>query len=84
MDKFESNSPNLESPAGHAFGVTPNDSADLATAARALYVGTAGDVKVDTVGGDTVTFVGVSGVLPVRVMRVYATDTDATNIVGIY
>jgi len=73
-------------PAENAFSVTPNDSTDMANAARALFVGGAGDVKVDTTGGDTVTFTGVTAgmILPVRVTRVYATGTTATNIVAVY
>lgn len=75
-----------DAPAENAFAVTPNDSTDLTHAARALFVGGAGDIKVDTVGGDTVTFTGVTAgsIFPVRVSRVYATGTTATNIVAIY
>jgi hypothetical protein len=51
-----------------------------------LYVGGYGDVKVDTVGGDTVTFVGVNGgtFFPLQVLKVYATGTTATNIIAIW
>jgi len=75
-----------DAPASNAFAVTPNDSTDLTHAARALFVGGAGNVKVDTLGGDTVTFTGVLAgfVLPVRVLRVYSTGTTATNIVAVY
>ncbi|MCP5011733.1 MAG: hypothetical protein GY942_17280 [Aestuariibacter sp.] len=82
-DKFASNSSRLDSPAKSAFEITPSDSTDLTLSARALYVGAVGDVKVTTVGGDTVTFVDVSGLLPVRVQRVFSTGTDATGIVGL-
>lgn len=73
-------------PAGHAFAVTPNDSAELSYITRALYVGGAGSVAVVTAQGDAVTFVGVTAgsVLPVRVRKVNATGTSATNIVGLY
>lgn len=73
-------------PAENAFAVTPSDDTDLAEDTRGLYVGVSGDVKVDLVGGTTVTFVGLAaGVLhPLRVKRVYETGTDAEDIVGVY
>lgn len=72
-------------PATYAVAVTPNDGADLAAAARSLYVGGAGDVKVTTTGGDAVTFVAVpaGSILPVRVARVWSTGTSATSIVAL-
>ena len=85
-DKFESNQTGLTSPGEHAAAVTPNDSTDLATFARALYIGGAGNVKVNTIRGETVTFSGVlaGSILPVRVARVHSTDTTATNIVALW
>ena len=48
-------------PAVGAAAVTPNDSTDLAISpARALYIGGAGNISVDTAAGDTVTFSGVT------------------------
>ena len=49
-----------------------------------LYIGTSGNIKVRTAGGDEVTFVGVSGFFPVQVVRVFATGTTATNIVALW
>ena len=83
-DYFEGYAVKLDSPASHATEITPDNDNDLTNAARALYVGTSGDVKVTTVGGDTVTFIGVSGLLPIRVARVFATGTDASNIIAIW
>jgi hypothetical protein len=76
----------LSSPKGGAFSVTPNDSVDLTIGAIALYIGTGGDVKLTTSFGQTVTFVnlGDGQILPVRTSRVYASGTDATDIVGLY
>lgn len=76
----------LDSPAEHAIEVTPNDSADLAVECRALYIGADGNVQVDMVGGETVTFIGLKGgtVYPIRVARVYSTDTTATDIIALY
>lgn len=85
-DAFSSWKAGLESPAEHAVAITTSDSVDLANATRGLYVGVSGDVKVNTVGGDTVTFVGLAaGIIhPIRATRVYLTGTDAVNIVGVY
>ena len=84
-DAFRSIVPTLEAPASRAAGVTPNDSSDLSTSARALYIGGTGDVKVDTTGGDTVTFKAVPiGFMPVRVSRVHATGTTATEIIAVW
>lgn len=83
-DIFEKHPVVLDSPGSRASAVTPNDSADLSDTARYLWIGVAGDVKVDTAGGDTVTFKGCAAgsVLPVRVRRVHATGTTATDIVA--
>lgn len=85
-DNFSSWKAGLESPAEYAVAITPDNSTDLATSTRGLYVGATGDVKVDTVGGSTVTFVGLAaGVIhPIRARRVYATGTTATSIIGVY
>lgn len=87
-DPFAGTDGGLESPAIHAFAITPNDDADLAIFPRAIYVGGYGDVKVDTVGGDTVEFRNFPDgtMLPVRVKRVYATTTGtaATLLIGLY
>lgn len=82
-DQFNSYATELDSPAVSAVEITPADGADLAWTSRALYVGGQGDVKVTTCGGDTVTFVGLVGLLPVRVKRVFATGTTATGIVAL-
>jgi len=74
-------------PAVGAAAVTPNDSTDLTISpARALYIGGAGNISVDTAAGDTVTFSGVTAgmILPVSVKRVRSTSTTATLIVALY
>lgn len=79
--------PVTSGPSRNAAAVTPADGANLANPAMALYVGGAGNVKVDTVGGQTgVTFTGVTAgsVLPIQVTKVYATGTTATTIVALY
>lgn len=79
----------LDAPARSAVAVTPNDSNDLGTPARALYVGVGGDLKITTFDGQTVEFRNLpSGfVLPVMVARVYATGQTgaiASAIVALY
>lgn len=85
-DPFVTHGGSLDSPALHAAAVTPSDSTDLATTARGLYVGGAGNIAVTTAGGDDVTFTGVGAgtILPVRVARVKATSTTATAIVALW
>ena len=77
---------------GRAASVTPSDTVDIPSVTGGtnngcvLYVGGAGNVRVLTVGGDDVTFVGLSAgqFIPVQVKRVYATSTTATNIVALW
>ncbi len=84
-DIFASFSPSLESPASHVYQVTPDDTADLPVACRALNVATDGIVRVTTVGGDTANLAVVAGVpFPIRCVRVWATATTATGIVALY
>lgn len=68
-----------------AVAVTPNNDAVLIDGLRALYVGGAGNVSVVTWRDDTVTFVNVpeGAIIPIRVKRVRATDTTATNILAL-
>ncbi len=77
----------MAAPANSAEAVTPNDSTDLTNVSRALYIGGAGNVYVDM--RDTGTNIAIIGatagsVLPLRVSRVYSTNTTATNIVALY
>lgn len=66
-----------------AAAVVPNDSTVFP--ASTLYVGTAGDLRVTTAGGDTVIFAALSaGFLPVKVVKVLATGTTAANIVRLF
>ena len=51
-----------------------------------LYVGTGGNLRVLTAGGDDVVFTGFpdGGFLPVNVVRVFLTNTTASNIVALW
>jgi hypothetical protein len=78
---------NLSDPADDAKAVTPSDGADLPDGeARSLYIGGTGNVEVVTRAGTTVTFHNAASgtVLPVRVVRVRAAGTTATNIRALY
>jgi hypothetical protein len=84
IETLSTGSAGVTAPAANAFPVTPNDSADLATTARSLLIGTAGDLRVTTLAGDTVTLTGVpAGVLPLAVVRVFNTSTTASNIAAL-
>jgi hypothetical protein len=66
--------------------VTPSDSVDLTTLARAIYVGGAGNVVAVQHDGTAVTFTGVPAgtVLPIAVRRINSTSTTATAIVALH
>lgn len=71
----------------HCISITPSDSVAVADTLRALYIGGAGNVAIKaTTDSTAVTFVGVpaGSILPVSANYVMATNTTATNIVGIY
>jgi hypothetical protein len=74
------------SPGLDGFAITPDDDNDLAQLARAIHIGGAGDLKIDTYKGTTLTFKGLtagSRFDSTYVARVHATDTTATDLVGI-
>ena len=66
--------------------VTPSDSTDLTTLARAIYVGGAGNVVAVQHDGTAVTFTAVPAgtVLPIAVRRINSTSTTATSIVALH
>jgi hypothetical protein len=79
----------VDSPAANWSAVTPAN-ADLPTNCRALWIGGAGDVVVQSEAGpsgpsNTATFAGVPAgtLLPVRALRVLPATT-ATNIVALW
>lgn len=51
-----------------------------------LYIGTGGNLRVVTVSGQEVTFTGIIGgsFLPVQVLKVFETGTNAANIVALW
>ena len=77
-----------------AAAVTPSDTADIPSVSTAtgknfgcvLYVGSTGNLKVETVGGDEVTLVNVNSgtFVPVQVKKVFATGTTVTNVIALW
>jgi hypothetical protein len=83
-DAFADFTSGLESPALRVFEVTPSDTTDLDEVSRALNVASTGTVRVTTVHGTTATIHIAAGIaFPIRVSRVWSTDTTATNIVAL-
>lgn len=76
--------------------VTPNDNADLTLGGgtiiegrnngACLYIGTGGNITVTMIGGQVVTFVNVvdGTFMPIQVRKVWATGTDAADILTLY
>lgn len=79
--------PGLTGPSEIFFDIEPSveEAPDYVT--RAIYVGTAGDLKVKRLGGTQrdVTFKNVPAgtILPIRVVQVYNNGTTASDIVGL-
>lgn len=84
-DRYGDLSSNLTSPVSGGFTITPDDSAVLPEATRALYVGLGGSLSVQMLWGASLTFdnVQTGSVLPIRVTKVLAAST-AGAIVGLY
>jgi len=78
----------MGTPARNGGAVTPADDADLDVYAKALYIGTAGDLTVtltNMADETSVTFVDhPAGYAPLQVKRVWDTGTDADDIVALY
>lgn len=51
-----------------------------------LYVGAGGNLRVLTAGGDDVTFTGIQNgeFLPVNVVKVFSTNTTASDILALW
>lgn len=84
-DRFLGMTGDLDDPGLDALAVTPSNSTNLTYTARALYIGSVGDVTVVTASGSTVTFAAVptGTILPIRCTRVNSTGTTAGSIVAI-
>jgi len=72
-------------PALDGAAVTPSNTVGFGFVARAIYVGTTGDITLVTPNDVVLTFVGVPGgvILPVMCTRVNSTGTSASNMVAL-
>jgi|11BtaG_2_1085332.scaffolds.fasta_scaffold00792_13 hypothetical protein len=67
--------------------ITTSDSVDLSEKDAELFIGTGGNLKVDLVGGNTVTLKNIASgtfLKGIFVNRVYRTGTTARDIIAIY
>ena len=75
-------------PARRLQAVTPTDDADLPVAAKALFIGAAGDLKIVPVASEDGAAVTLknhpAGYVAVQTRRVVATGTTATHIVALF
>jgi len=86
MDSFKNAADSLISPAKDAFRITPHDQDNLPTVAKAVYVGTGGDIvlrAVDSALDVRFANVAAGAILPIRVLAVRLTGTTASDIVGL-
>ena len=79
-----------ESRPGHytsADAITASDSLDLTNTTSAVWIGAAGNLRVNTQDGTTVTITGIPAgtLLKIAVTRVFATGTTVAggNIIGL-
>ena len=85
-DLFWNHSTGLEGPAENGANVAPNDGNDLVQVTRALYVGGGGDIRITTRAGTQITLTNVpaGALLPLRICRIWQTDTTATDLVALW
>ena len=82
-DAYQNYTPSLRDPVRSGETVTPSDGADLPHTTRAIYVGGQGDLRVTlAAGGDVIFRSAPVGWHPIRVQRIWATGTSATDIVA--
>jgi len=84
-DRFAFEYKGGDNPATGGEAITPDDNFILTQPTRAIYVGTGGDLRVEFIDGSIETFRGTLGgmIYPMRVQKVLATGTTATDIVGL-
>lgn len=85
-DPFTSTSDSITAPARQAFAISPDDTQDLSTFTKAIYVGAGGDVVIRPIGSASdVTFANVQSgtILDVRCRAIRQSGTTAADIVGL-
>lgn len=73
-------------PAVAGFLINPSDTEYLPFVPRAVYVGVSGNLAIMMYTGDILILTGVvaGSVLPIRVVKVFSSNTTASNLVGFY
>jgi hypothetical protein len=84
-DSFRKHTRSLTSPPEYGVAIVPGN-ADLGHVSRALYVGVGGDVAVRMQDGTELMLANVptGTLIPIRVARVLAAGTSATQIVALW
>lgn len=85
-DEFKNISAGVTFPISNGASVTPNDSDELEYVTRAIWIGGAGNLSVVTANGDTIVLKGVvaGSLIPIRVVKVLASETTASDIVALW
>lgn len=85
-DPFASFAGSLTAPASSGFDITPADGTDLPVLTRAVMIGSAGDLAVTFADGSEVVLPSLAPgvVYALRLARVRATGTTATDIKGLF
>lgn len=86
VDTYRKHSRSLTAPPENAASVTPSDAQPLGHVTRALWVGGAGRLRVEMMGGGAIVFEGIAQdtLLPIRVRKVFETGTTATDLVALW
>lgn len=84
-DRFSFSYGRMNLPLSHAFDITPSDDDFLPARTRVIFVGVTGHLKVQMEDDSIVTlFNHPTGYADLRIVKVFATDTTAQNIVGFW
>ncbi len=74
------------SPLSSGFAITPNDSSDLGQYTRGLWIGGGGDISLilaEDSSAVEIKNIATGSLLPMVVKRVNATNTTASEIIGL-
>lgn len=82
IDSFSDHTTDISAPPSNAQQVIPSDTGDLPFVTRAIYVGTAGDVRLRTHNGQDVIYKDLVGGKVIRATRIYSTGTTAGAIIA--
>lgn len=83
-DRFGKAQVEIDSPATRHFVITLNQQMEQPT--RGIYVGADGDLVIQDMNGDEVTYFGAKAgsVIPIRATKVVSSTADPANLVGMY